>query len=504
MKLKYIIPSFIAALTMMVSCSEDNEPTYLDEVQVSSSYVTFAAEGGSTSIELTAKGDWTVTGAPEWVSISPAQGGAGKQVVTFTADAATETREATAFIECLGKKQTINLMQQTEKVDLPVSTCAEVIAGPDSKTFRVKGTCTKIANTQYGNWYLQDETGEVYIYGTVDGSGSYNWASFGIEVGDEVTVEGPKTTYNGTVELVDVAVISVNKSLIKVVSVDPEDATLPLEGGDFTVTLDNKGNGVSVQIPEAAKSWLSVTGITTGATSVVSFHAAANEGGDRKCDLTFATTDGKKSYTATATLNQKGAIIECPIADFNAAEVGDTQYRLTGIITSVASAEKGRFYIKDYSGETYVYNLTGFDALGLKAGDVVTVVGKRDQYKETIEMTSAVVESSKTTTEVSLADFPSQEDGAFYMISGIIDEIANDSYGNLYLTDGENRVYVYGCYPGYGATGDNRKGLIAALGIKVGDKLTVVGPKSVYKDAPQINGGFYFSHESAEATARRK
>ena len=43
-----------------------------------------------------------------------------------------------------------------------------------------------------------------------------NFLSLGIEVGDIVTVEGPKTTYNGTVELVNVTVINIEKSLIKV------------------------------------------------------------------------------------------------------------------------------------------------------------------------------------------------------------------------------------------------------------------------------------------------
>ena len=73
-------------------------------------------------------------------------------------------------------------------------------------------------------------------------------------------------------------------------------------------------------------------------------------------------------------------------------------------------------------------------------------------------------------------------------------EIANDIYGNLYLTDGTDRVYVYGCYPGWGATGDARKGLIEKLGIKVGDKLSVIGVRAEYKGTPQLSNGIFFSH----------
>ena len=91
------------------------------------------------------------------------------------------------------------------------ATCAEIISGAEEQNFRVTGVCTSIANTSYGNWFLQDDTGEIYVYGTITSSGSYNWSSFGIEVGDEVTVEGPKMTYGNQVELYDATVISVKK-----------------------------------------------------------------------------------------------------------------------------------------------------------------------------------------------------------------------------------------------------------------------------------------------------
>ena len=90
------------------------------------------------------------------------------------------------------------------------ATCAEVIAGPNDKTYQVTGVCTSIDNTTYGNWYLKDATGSIYIYGTLDAKGATkNFLSLGLEVGDEVTVQGPKTTYGTTVELVNVTVIKI-------------------------------------------------------------------------------------------------------------------------------------------------------------------------------------------------------------------------------------------------------------------------------------------------------
>ncbi len=34
--------------------------------------------------------------------------------------------------------------------------------------------------------------------------------------------------------------------------------------------------------------------------------------------------------------------------------------------------------------------------------------------------------------------------------------------------------------------------------IEVGDKLTVIGVKATFNDAPQVSNGIYFSHEKAE------
>ncbi|MBQ1585117.1 MAG: BACON domain-containing protein [Muribaculaceae bacterium] len=505
MKLKYFI-SFFALVALLVSCSDDDAMTLLDEIQVSSSYVSIDVAGGSNTITLNAKEAWTFDEAelPEWLTVSPMNGGAGETKVTFTAPATLDGRTTVLHVKCADKSQTINVIQGLAVVS--EATCAEVNAGPESKTYRVTGTVKSIVNTTYGNWYIEDETGEVYIYGTLDAKGNEkNFSSWGMEVGDIVTIEGPKSVYNGTVELVNVTVINIQKSLVKVEGYDPEDATIPVEGGNVAVNLSCKtNNGISVEIPEEAKSWLGIVSIAGGAEPVVTFHANANAGGDRSATVVFKTTDDKgKEYTAQATIYQKGAIVAASVAEFLEAPVGDTQYRITGVITSVANATYGNVYVRDWSGETYVYGIGAkgdFEAAGLKVGDVVTLVGKRGEYKGTAQMTGAVLEDSKTVTPLTIDEFLDQEDNpnVYYMLTGTITEIANMTYGNLYLEDETNQVYVYGCYPGWGATGDNRKNWLETAGITVGDKLSVIGVKSTYNGTPQLANGIYFSHEKAQ------
>ena len=499
MKLKYIIPSLMAIVAaVFTSCNDDKNPTYLHELRVSQSYVSLSTSGGSTTIDIQAAGSWSVSGAPEWLTVSPASG-SGNGSISFSADAA-EGRTAEVIISSEGLTQRINVIQGIATVS--TATCAEVLAGPDSKTYRVTGAVTKIANTTYGNWYMNDGTGEVYIYGTLDKSGAEkNFESLGIEVGDEVTVEGPKTTYNGTVELVNVSVIKINKSLIKVDSLTINGAVakeMPIEGGEIVANLTCKGTGVAVEIPADAQSWLGVINSTIGANPIVTLRASANAGGERSATVTFKTTDGKKEYSAQATIVQAGAIVDASVADFLAAPVGDALYRLTGVITKVEKAEYGNIYIRDYSGEVYVYGIGekgAFEASGLVEGDIVTLVGKRGEYKGTPQMVNAQTDSYNKVYEKTLAEFLAEPDDSklYYKVTGIVDEIEDETSGKLWLKDGDTRLYVYRCLPGWGATGDARNGAVAMFGIAVGDKLTVIGPRSVYKDVPQVNGGVFFS-----------
>lgn len=528
MKLRYLIPTFIAAVAMFVSCSDDNDPTYLGEVQVSSSYVAIPQEGGSTTITLTATGDWQFEKAfavttknannedvtnyyetPTWLKLDKVSGSAGETQLTFSAEKTLDGRTCELLLNCGGKTQRINVIQGLSAVS--DASVKEVLEGIMGKTYRVKGTISAWYSNyeQYGNMYITDETGTLLIYGMADKNGTlknYPVKSWGLEIGDEITVEGILGEYKGTPQLVDVILVKLNKSLIKVDSlivdgVKTEDP-MPVEGGLVTAHLTCKGNGVSVDIPEDAKNWLSIASID-GSSPTVTFRVAPNDGGDRSTTLTFTTTDGKKQYTSEVVIAQKGAIIAATVDEFLKAEVGTTQYRLNGIITRLYYYKENvaGFYIADYSGETLVYKASGFTGTEAKPGDVVTVVGQRGDYKGAAQLVSGMLENvDYAVTEVTIAEFLTKEDNknVYYKVTGTLDEIANATYGNVWLKDGDQRLYVYGCYPGWGATGDARKNCLADKNIEVGDKLTVIGVKATFNDAPQVSNGIYFSHEKAE------
>lgn len=495
MKLRYFIPTLLlAVVAMFTSCSEDDVLGGLDGIKVSSNTVSLPLEGGSATVTVNTAGDWTVE-VPDTTATWLTAEKTDASTLTLSAPAVSNGHNTLVKITSGAQIQYIKVIQGVAKVT--EATVAEVLAGPESATYRVTGTVTKIANTHYGNFYMNDGTSDtdLYIYGTVDAAGSYNWAKFGIDVGDEVTVEGPKSVYKGEVELVDAAFISVKKSLLKLdstyVGTDSTNV-LPIEGGDLTAYFTNKGEGITfTDLPD----WLGVKSIKQdGTKSVVTLHAAANPGGDREATVTFKTTKDGKEYSGQLTVVQKGAIVKATIAEFNAAEENSTQYRLTGVVTEV---KKSQFTLSDYTGETVVYKAEGFSG---KVGDIVTCVGKRGSYKTTIEMVSGKVESTIACTAVTVAEFNGKPDGgdAYYLVSGTITKIDNEQYGNLYIKDDTGELFVYGVY-GYGAnlTGNkaDKQNFLATKGLKEGDKVTLVGTKTTYKGTIELNGGIFVSKE---------
>lgn len=500
MKFKHIFAIGVAAIAL-ASCSNDYEVDNLNGLTVSSSYVSLPMEGGGSNITINSNDAWTLDTigsaikGKTWLGYSSLSGNAGESTLTIRAQATEDGRSAEVRLVSGSQVQRINIIQ-----GLPVATpatCAEVIAGPDAKTYMVTGVVTAIANTTYGNFYLADKTGQVYIYGTLDKDGNEkNFSSLGIEVGDEVTVTGPKETYGSTVELKNVTVNKITKSLVKVDSVyvgDKESSNLPLEGGEATAYVTCKGGGLTVSIPEEAKSWLSMSALKqSGQSALITFKATKNDGGARSATVSF--TSGKS--TVTSTITQDGSIKEVNLGEFKASAEDQSQYRITALVSKVDA--KGNFWIQDYtdlSGEIEAYKPSG-NTKGIKVGDIVTVVGTHSSYKGVAQIGSPVVEKVESVKAVSLGEFDNQADGTLVIIKGKVGEVKNDKFGNFYLEDKTGKVFVYGLF-GYGAPKGttDRQNFMKDHGIAAGSTITVVGPKTTYKGVSQLNGGYFVSAE---------
>ena len=296
MRTKNIIAVLALGALLLAGCTDEYKVTSLDVIQVSETFISIPEDGTPVTVDMTASVDWAfdklyehelegqyvdhdpateMRATPDWLTVSQTEGTAGDYTLTFTAGETEAGREASLVILAGGKRQ--NLTVRQGEIAATKATCAEVLAAADGQSFTVSGTCTSITNTQYGNWYLNDGTGEIYIYGTVNDSGQNAWDTFNIEVGDVVTVRGSKVTYGSTVEFVDAKFISVEKSLLQI----PEDAVtdflvnsngLQVDSEGALVGGENaaneieaqfvvKGDGILFEIPSEMQSWAQVTDI---------------------------------------------------------------------------------------------------------------------------------------------------------------------------------------------------------------------------------------------------
>ena len=97
--------------------------------------------------------------------------------------------------------------------NLGEKTIAEFLALKNTiDTCILTGVVDSITNTTYGNLYLSDATGQVYVYGVLTADGqSKKFAELGVEAGDELTVLALYNEYNNKPQVKNAIFVSVTK-----------------------------------------------------------------------------------------------------------------------------------------------------------------------------------------------------------------------------------------------------------------------------------------------------
>ena len=494
-----------------------------------------AAAGQSFDVAVTADGAW-VADTPDWISVTPANGEGNATVkVTVAANEGGERTDNVKFYSAVGDVSSTTIaLESTPLAELTVVqaagegqgggdntiTIADYIAlGPNTDTYVITGAITRVANTNYGNFDLTDETGTIYVYGLLNEEleAQKCWKEKELAMGDVLTVKvSEMKLYNGEPEIVNAVYISHSKSLI---DVDADLIEVGKEGADFTVVATVKGEDVKVDFDA---DWITFTGATKDGEEVtLNFTADANTGVPRSAVITASTTTAKgETSTKEITVKQDGSILTKTVAEvLEAPDDENVLYRVTGYISKVSNMAKGRIYITDYTGTVYAFGTReskesdsiDLTTLGIEAGDIVTIIGYKTTYtsggNSTIELVGYVEDFTKV-EEVTVEQFLAKEVSAdkWYRLKGIVtkpnaEETAAgnkfdiETYGNFRLVDETGRAYVWGVLTGLGQP--NKK-LFATLGVQEGDEIVIVGNRAEYSGAPQVGSAWYVSHSTPE------
>lgn len=193
--------------------------------------------------------------------------------------------------------------------------------------YKLTGEIVSIVKEEYGNFTIKDSTGEVYIYGMTNGWVGSNDKSF-----SQIGLKVGDTVTLGTLR------------------------------GEFNGTIQGGGK-------EVPAYYIS--------------HTAGSGGGSGGNDTPVTP----------------GEVQEISVIDFLAkSPASNVWYKLTGKISNIASTAYGNFDLVDETGTVYVYGLTktqvekndqSFSSLGLKEGDIVTLIGVRAVYNDSPQVGSA-------------------------------------------------------------------------------------------------------------------
>ena len=187
--------------------------------------------------------------------------------------------------------------------------------------------------------------------------------------------------------------------------------------------------------------------------------------------------------------------------------ISEETYSVTGYITELlgsVSRNQQSFWMADTKDggkvfEAYWANLPEGIA-EFKVGMKVKITGQLMKYVKNEVVTAEIKNADVVILEdgggeqggiqhVSIAEFLAKaDDSTTYELTGTVRKITNMTYGNFYLFEGNDSIYIYGLLD---KNGEPRK--FASLGIAEGDIVTLTGTYFFYNETPEIKDAQFVS-----------
>lgn len=237
--------------------------------------------------------------------------------------------------------------EQPEDPAVVKVTVAEFKAAAEDETvYELTGVIKDTYNTYYGNFYLEDESGDVLIYGILN-DGEKCYESLGLVDGDIITVQGTRVSYNDAAQMKNAEYVShIVNTTPRILRLDVTSLLYTADAAEKTIKVTTAGEGGTLEATTAAE-WLTVS----VADGVVTVAAAANEGEAREAEVTVTFGDSSETVAVSQA---------APVAD--GAEVAD-------VIDSSFTGVTGTTYV-EWSGKT---GISGAVYAGQCAGDAGTI-----------------------------------------------------------------------------------------------------------------------------------
>ena len=233
---KVLLALAASGALLLTSCRESEGPLPVVDITVSQDYLEIDSVGGTASVTVVSNYAWTgeiVVSNPwgdedslfrqnPWITAEPLSGNAGEEVTVNinvtenTSDSIKYQREVIIYFRSEYQVYATTTVHQLGGVLKPNAdtgpkpvTVAEFLAAPESNQwYRLSGKLQNLKTGDdivYGDFDIVDETGSVYVYG-LDLSataGDKTFLETGLQEGDNVTLVGRRSSYNGAPQVGD-------------------------------------------------------------------------------------------------------------------------------------------------------------------------------------------------------------------------------------------------------------------------------------------------------------
>ena len=540
----------------VTSCKEiQDKPITPVNITVSSDYIEVDSVGGTYTVDLYSSTAWTAEivisnpwgdeeknfEADPWISIDPVAGSASidtsdvKEITINVkenvSDSVLYQREVIIYFRSDNMIYATTTVHQMGGVLKPNAdtgpkavTVAEFLAAEESNQwYRLSGKVVGLYNTEYGNFNIEDETGSVLCYGLNLNAtaGDKTFSQIGIGEGDNVTLVGRRSSYNGTPQVGDAYYAPLKVTVAEFLSAEIDDNQLYeltgiMEGpvnteyGNFDITDESGsvyvyGLTSTVILGESNDKSFSTLGYVEGDTLTIVGTRGDYNGKPEVMGPAYAVRAKGGSPAPDPDPEPEPELTKATVAEVIAAEVSDdVWYELTGTITDVQNTEYGNIVIEDETGSILVYGLTkewnggsndkSYSEIGLREGDIVTLGGTRDEYNGEPQVGGTAFYISHVQGEApeilasTIEDFlAAEESEQWYQLTGRITNLEDGPYGNFDLVDETGTVYVYGLK----VTADAGNQTFSETGLQEGDYVTLIGKRDSYNGEPQVGGAYY-------------
>lgn len=208
MKIRSFAFAILSVVLLFSGCGEKKSESTAQTLDVSNASLSFAVDGGNNYVTVRSSSLWKTSTDAGWLSVAPAGGNGGSesvQVYITVSENLGPERYATVTFSSGSLTKTLAVVQEGVKDDgVPRLTIAEFRSKKDSSTewYRVSGEVVSIANSEYGDFYMMDDTGYLYVYGLAPERSGDNKAftTLGIKPGDNITIIAHHKTYNNVIE----------------------------------------------------------------------------------------------------------------------------------------------------------------------------------------------------------------------------------------------------------------------------------------------------------------